>query len=351
MELPSFIQSGPQGRHHVQGIALDQSREYLYFSFTTSLIKTDLTGRLVGSVRGLTGHLGCIALSPLDGKIYGSLEYKNDAIGQNIRKSQGREAVEEDSFYVVRFDGEKITRPDMDAQSDGVMECVALPTVKQDYQARVLQGGQVIEHRHGCSGIDGITFAPLPGTGKSGKLYFMVAYGIYKDLSRTDNDYQVIITYDPAVLDAYARPLEEDHLPRSGPDECLHKFFVYTGNTDWGVQNLEYDPFTGNLFLAVYPGAKPAFANRRLYVVDGCVAPVRQVLKGYDPPVQGEVLTLWGQGALPGFDFPYGSTGMISLGDGRFYFSREYRDQAGGQCSDVMLYHYNPANPLLFTKR
>ena len=79
-DSPRTIFSGLHGNHHVQGIAVDKDRGYIYFSFTTKLIKADLQGRLIGSVDGLTGHLGCIAMNPADGRIYGSLEYKNDAI-------------------------------------------------------------------------------------------------------------------------------------------------------------------------------------------------------------------------------------------------------------------------------
>ena len=84
-DSPRTIFSGLHGNHHVQGIAVDKDRGYIYFSFTTKLIKADLQGRLIGSVDGLTGHLGCIAMNPADGRIYGSLEYKNDAIGKALQ--------------------------------------------------------------------------------------------------------------------------------------------------------------------------------------------------------------------------------------------------------------------------
>ena len=79
-----FASSGKQGKNHVQGLAVDEKNGYIYYSFTTLLVKTDFKGRIVGSVTGLVGHLGCIAFNPADGKIYGSLEYKHDAIGQRI---------------------------------------------------------------------------------------------------------------------------------------------------------------------------------------------------------------------------------------------------------------------------
>ena len=50
-----------QGGCHIQGIAVDPKKGYIYYSFTTKLIKAKLDGTIVGSVDGLTGHLGCIA--------------------------------------------------------------------------------------------------------------------------------------------------------------------------------------------------------------------------------------------------------------------------------------------------
>ena len=79
--LPREIRSGEQGPFHVQGIAVDLERGYIYFSFTTKLLKMDFEGNLIGSVDGMTGHLGCLTMNPADGRVYGSLEYKDDAIG------------------------------------------------------------------------------------------------------------------------------------------------------------------------------------------------------------------------------------------------------------------------------
>ena len=71
--LPREIRSGEQGPFHVQGIAVDLERGYIYFSFTTKLLKMDLEGNLIGSVDGMTGHLGCLTMNPADGRVYGSL--------------------------------------------------------------------------------------------------------------------------------------------------------------------------------------------------------------------------------------------------------------------------------------
>jgi len=40
-----------------------------------------------------------------------------------------------------------------------------------------------------------------------------------------------------------------------------------------------------------------------------------------------------------GYRFPYGSTGMIALGDGYYYFSEDH-SQNGEYSSDIRLYRY-----------
>ena len=112
--LPLTIETGVWRGGHIQGIALDKERGYLYCSFTTELVKFDLAGNVLGSVKGFTGHLGCLAMGA-DGRVYGSLEYKNDSIGKGILDLLGVENEVKNAFYVAIFDGEKITERDMNA--------------------------------------------------------------------------------------------------------------------------------------------------------------------------------------------------------------------------------------------
>ena len=122
-------------------MAIDTAREYMYFSFTTVLVKTDMQGNVIGTVTGLTGHLGDLDFNDIDGRVYGSLEYK----AQN-------------AFYIAIFDVDKITRMDMNAETDGIMTAVYLPDVVEDFTARV--GKDNTQYRYGCSGIDGVAFGP-----------------------------------------------------------------------------------------------------------------------------------------------------------------------------------------------
>lgn len=313
-----------QSGSHLQGIAIDEKREYLYCSFTTCLLKTDLKGNILGCVKGLAGHLGCIAYNPLDGMVYGSLEFKNDSIGQGILKNIGYTEALADGFYIARFDVKRLDRLDMDAETDHIMQAVFLREVYQDYAAD--------GHRYGCSGIDGITFAPSIGEdGNANCLY--VAYGIYGDTERTDNDYQVILKYDISHLDSYAQPLNQRSMHRCGPEIPDGKYFVYTGNTTYGIQNLEYDRFSGTMLAAVYRGKKAQFSNYSMFFIDCTQKPDPEVLKGIGET--GTVVPLRAPGStncrneIWGSMFPHGSTGMISLGEGCLYIAEPFKNEAG----------------------
>ena len=107
--------------------------------------------------------------------------------------------------------------------------------------------------------------------------------------------------------------------------------FVYTGNTSYGVQNLEFDRVTGDYWMIVYAGGKAQFDNRPVYVLDGKKAPRLQPLmlgrENVYGKMQGEVLSLkeagtyheqsgvWGIPQMP----LTADKGFISLGDDLYY--------------------------------
>lgn len=341
MTNPIF--TGLWGKAHIQGIAIDSKKGYIYYSFTTKLIKATLDGEIVGSVDGLLGHLGCIAFNERDGKVYGSLEYKNDRIGRGILSALDSTQAISNAFYIAIFDVDKIDRLDMSAETDGVMKCVYLKEVIDDYSGEGKDAfGQNVPHKYGCSGIDGTTFAPLPACSAEDGMYLYVAYGIYSDASRDDNDHQVILCYDVADWDKVSKPLKQDNMHTDCACEPMHKFFVYTGNTTFGVQNLEYDKHKKALFMAVYKGAKPQFPNYDLYIVDMSKPALEGELLGVGE--KGELLALMQlgeeQSGIYGWRFPYGSTGLYSYGDGRWMISHNgVRD--GQQFSQIFAYTWD----------
>ncbi|MBQ6065571.1 MAG: hypothetical protein IJK89_02000 [Clostridia bacterium] len=315
-ELPlNGVFTGKQGKNHLQGIAVDERNGWIYYSFTTRLVKGDLQGNILGSVEGLVGHLGCIAFCPEDGCVYGSLEFKKDSIGADILHSLGDGREYEDGFYVAVFDTAQITRMGMSAEADGVMTAAFLPEVLDDYAGKGENGR---DHRCGCSGIDGLCFAPKPGD-PDGPKKLWVAYGVYSDLLRSDNDHQVLLCYDRETLRACAAPLRQTDMHRQGPDAPEKKYFAFTGNTTYGVQNLEYDPVHRLLLMAVYRGHKPQYANFDMFAAD-LTKPARAVpLKGLGET--GAALTLWGADApesddVAGWRDAGGQCGMHVMNDG-----------------------------------
>lgn len=339
--LPDSIYSGKQGPFHVQGVAIDHTNGFAYFSFTDKLVKTDLSGKLIGSVTGFSGHLGDLDFDPETGRLYASLEYKNDAIGQGINKTLGIERKESFGFYIAVIEASLITKPNMNAEIENFLQTVYLREAADDYQSTVSVGKRKISHRFGCSGIDGITLGPTIGKTKDKKQYLYIAYGIYNDTTRPDNNHQVILKYDISNWDQYAKKLSLDMLHHSGPEKPLEKLFVYTGNTSYGIQNLAYDPYTGNFFAAVYPGKKSQYPNYSLFVIDGHKKPRPASLISDNKKQKIKTLTL-----LPasdnttqkGWHFRWGSTGLCPLGEGLFYISHDKKSTDGQQ--ETMLYKY-----------
>jgi hypothetical protein len=339
------IFSGCFGKCHCQGIAVDPAKGFIYYSFTTKLVKSDLDGNIIGSVDHIIGHLGCIDFNEQDGKLYASLEYKNDVIGKGILHAlDAKDQLLEDGFYVAIFDVDRIDRRDMDAERDGVMRTVYLKPVVDDYNGTTVNRGRVCKHVHGCSGIDGLAIGPDFGNNRGAQQYLHVCYGVYSDPTRTDNDYQVILQYE--IVDWWekiSQPLLQHRMHQNGPLAPRNKYFLYTGNTTYGVQNMEYDAYTGDYFLCVYPGKKQNFPNYPMFVINGDIAPRREELRGFDTPTEGLVLTLQetglSQNGIHGMDFPHGSTGFYAFGDGRFYVSEEFRSpDTGEQATNVCLY-------------
>ena len=166
----------------------------------------------------------------------------------------------------------------------GVLKTMYLEEVVKDY-TNTLDAGEYdnkpgsMGHRYGCSGIDGITFGTVPGS-KNDKIKLMLAYGIYGNIERKDNDYQVILQYDLSSFTPDNQDvLDQAHYHTKGPKHEA-KYFVFTGNTTFGVQNLEYDKDTHNYWMAAYVGKKPQFPNYPLYLIDGNISPKKGIILG-----------------------------------------------------------------------
>ncbi len=330
------------GKNHVQGIAYDGEAGRMYFSFTTCFIKTDLEGKVIGSVDRIQGHLGAMTFNPSDRKVYASLECKDDVIGAGLSSfAKGRSM-----FYIAIIDVDKVTEVGMDSEDNDAFRIVCVRDATRDYHMTGFADKEY-GHFYGCSGIDGVTIAPKLGR-KGGKSCLYVAYGIYGDNTRNDNNHQVLLRYDIGRLNEYAGKVRFGDFYAEGPAKPVDKYFIYTGNTEWGVQNLAYDPETGNMLMAVYRGRKSIFPNYDMFVFDIASKPVRRRLAGvlYDRTKHEVVGTP--DAPVPGFYFKYGSTGLCPVGGGLFYFAEPGKNaETGNQYSRTRLYRWtgDPAEP------
>ena len=300
---------------HIQGLALDKKEKCLYCSFTSAFFKCDLEGNVIGSVTGINGHLGAMTYEPKSKKVYASLEIKDDEIGRGVSDALGAERHEKAAsrFYVAEIDVRKIDR--LEVPFEDAMTLHPIEEVAKDYLDTVEVNGVTLEHKYGCSGMDGVAIAP--GFGAKGKEKFLyVAYGVYGDTTRVDNDYNILLCFK---MDDLAKP--------------VHKYFVKTGNTRYGVQNMTYDADSERLYLAVYKGSKSQYPNYSLFSLDVHQKPFMGKLENV-PYEENEVEQV---SVTEGSFFKWGSTGLYSFGDGRWYISKNGKKD-GCQFSDVTLF-------------
>ncbi len=152
--------------------------------------------------------------------------------------------------------------------------------------------------------------------------------------------------YDVSDWGKYAQKLSQDKLHHSGPEKPLEKYFVKTGNTRYGIQNLAYDPYTGNLFAAVYRGSKAQFPNYDLFVIDGKKKPVKSYIPSDNQDIKVKTLSLLEAGpkdptaSTRGWFFKWGATGLCPVGGGLFYISHNSKAEDGQQQSTIYKYKW-----------
>jgi hypothetical protein len=132
----------------------------------------------------------------------------------------------------------------------------------------------------------------------------------------------------------------------SGPGKPMAKYFEETGNTNYGIQNLAYDSYTGNFFAAVYKGSKSKFPNYNLFVIDGHKKPDNIKITSDNKMVKVKSLSLLQAGlhdaatGIRGWNFKWGSTGLFPLGDGFFYISHNKKTNDGQQATTIYKYKW-----------
>ncbi|MBQ1209978.1 MAG: hypothetical protein IIX64_05875 [Bacteroidales bacterium] len=323
-DYPSRIFIDEQDRH-VQGIAYDNVKNHLFLSFTTSFVIANHEGEIIGSVDKIHGHLGAMTFDKENRKVYASLEEKNDAIGRSISKGLGASFYTESNFYIVEFDVDAIKGRNVPFEK--VAKKIKVNEVLKDYQDSVQVDGKWLKHRFGCSGMDGMCVAPEFGK-VGGKNYLYVAYGIYSDTLRHDNDYQVILRYQLKDI-------------RKGLAKNPERYFVMTGNTDWGVQNMAYDSENHQILLCVYHGWKSQYPNYDVFSIDMHEKPFKAQLERV-PYIKGKQKQM---SVKKAWFFKHGSTGICQVEKNLWYIAISARvidPQTGKKrySSDNILYRW-----------
>lgn len=341
-------------QQHVQGIAYDEEMDCMYMSFTSRFVKVDMQGNILASIDRIQGHLGAMTFNPQNRKVYASLECKDDEIGQGIARKLNVKGVSRSDtrFYIAVIDVDRLDSLGVDPEGSDILKTACIKKAIEDYCAP--------DHRYGCSGIDGVAIAPEFSSKSSGKrsargekMYLYVGYGIYGDVDREDNDYQVIQRYNLKEIERTAKPVVFGQTHASGPGKPDKEYFVYTGNTNYGIQNLAWDPYTNCMFMAVYKGSKSGFPNYSLFAVPMSQKPFREPLKGGNDKHKYLQLSLVEPSesisplrdeatGLTGWKFKYGSMGLCPIGDGLWYIAENGKNKETGTHScNARLYKWN----------
>lgn len=333
----SLASGGSWDIKHCQGMAIDQDKGYVYYSYTNTFVKCDMEGNAVGSITGIEGHLGDICFNPKDGKVYASLN------------PEGKKAL-----YLAIIDVSKLSEMNVDAIKGGLIRTVHLTHVWKDFSAKVKNQGKTYSRRYGVSGTDAMCFGPSFETGKGH--YLTISCGTTPQTERTDNDYQVLVQYDvTGWWDKYGQPLKYDKVHHIGPDNIHGKFFVYTGNTNYGVQTMTYFKELNLWFLNVYTTKKENFPDYNLFIVDGDIKPQSQALIGQEKKDVQKVLTLYQDGrfhketGIYGWYAANGAKGIEYLTGGLFYIIHPYKTWYGKQTGVAYLYVWDPTKDDPFT--
>ena len=201
---------------HMQGFA--RGGDFMYWSFTDNLVKTTLAGTVKCQVEMHDGHLG--DCDYYDGKIYASM------LGH---PAPGRPWNDWSSFCIYVYSADDLR----------LLQKIRLEICEKYWAQR----GTDADTR-GFSGVDGVTVAPDPKTGEA-KLF--VACALDTDERFTD---QILLQF---TLDG----------------EYETEYRIPTGNTVFGIQNLDYDWENGEFWFSTYGPERDFQPKETLYCVSG----------------------------------------------------------------------------------
>ncbi len=212
--------------YHMQGFTTDG--EYMYWSFTDSLVKTNKNNTVISQVHIHSGHLGDIDY--YNGSIYATL------IGDSLA---GNPWGVWTSFFVYVFDAETLA----------LQKTIRLDPCYKMYDSPSVNGG--------FNGVDGIVVLD----GEDGKPTMWLACALFSDEK-----------YDKQMLLNFSL---------GGKLQGI-KYFN-TGNTTFGIQNLDYEADTGYFWISTYSAEKPYQAKETLYCLDAANESVVGAYSFYSP--------------------------------------------------------------------
>ena len=200
---------------HMQGFSVDKENGYVYWSFTDSVVKTNMESMMILQAHVSGGHLGDIAY--YDGKVYSSF------MGNSL---PGHAWDDWTAFRIHVYDAKDLR----------LLKEIEVPLC---YEMHAMQGKP--GDPYGFSGIDGITF----GKDENGEIKMFIACAL---ITGEEYDHQMIL-----------------QMSLEGEYEKTHRFL--TGNTVYGIQTLDYDWDTDSFWFTTYGAAAPHQDRETLYNV------------------------------------------------------------------------------------
>lgn len=216
--------------YHLQGFS--SGNGYMYWSFTDSLVKTTLSGTVKCQVEIRGGHLG--DCDYYNGKIYASF------LGNAL---PGHAWEDWTSFKIYVFDADDLH----------VVDIINLD-ICDEYKRITCTP----EDTRGFQAVDGVCFAPDP---ISGETKMFVACALYTDEKYSS---QIILQLTPEGV--YET---EYHIP--------------TGNTVYGIQNLDYDAENKEFWFTAYGASQPYQPKETLYCISGDLKEIKRKYRFSSP--------------------------------------------------------------------
>lgn len=211
-------------KYHLQGISSDG--EYMYWSNTDTIVKSTIGGSPRAQVEIFGGHLGDCDV--YDGRLY--VTYLGDAL-------PGHRWGDWTAFYVYVFDTTDLSL----VKKIRLDECYKFWDEKNNSPSDT----------RGFNGVDGTCIAPDPD---GGEMRLFLACGIVPDPKYTSN---VILKY-------------------SLEGEFLGEYRLPCGNTDLGIQNLDYDADAGEFWFTTYGRRLDFQESDTLWCVSGDLTQIKR---------------------------------------------------------------------------